>query len=93
MTGHRFQVDDRVRVRTDDRPGHHRIPGYCRDAVGRVVAVGAPQPLPDDVVAHRSPPRVQPVYAVCLDAAALFGTGDHVVLVDLWEDYLEEARR
>lgn len=93
MTGHRYGPADEVRVRSDERPGHHRIPGYCRGAVGNVVAVIGTQPLPDDVVAHRPQPRTQPVYTVRLEAADLFGAGDHTVLVDLWEDYLEAVAR
>lgn len=79
---------DLVRVRHTDRRGHHRVPGYCRGAEGRVVAVGPARPLPDDVVAGAEGPRTQPVHTVRFDAASLLGEGDHDVVVDLWREYL-----
>ena len=38
-----------------------------------------------------TPPRVETVYSVRFPAAALWGSGTHWVVVDLWESYLEEA--
>lgn len=88
MTVARYALGDLVRIQADERAGHHRIPGYTRGRVGRIVAVGRPWPLPDDVVARRDEPRIQPVYTVKLAADALFEGRAHVVHVDLWEDYL-----
>ena len=35
--------------------------------------------------------RAEPVYAVRFNAAELWGSGSHSVILDLWESYLEEA--
>ena len=34
-----FKPGDRVRVRTEDKPGHVRTPGYVRGKTGRVESV------------------------------------------------------
>ncbi|MQA01207.1 MAG: nitrile hydratase subunit beta [Streptosporangiales bacterium] len=91
MTGRGYQPGQRIRIRGEERHGHHRVPRYSRGATGHVVAVHGPGPLPDDVVAQRPEPRVQPIYTVRVPAHTLFGAGDHVVHLDLWEDYLEAA--
>jgi Nitrile hydratase beta subunit len=83
-----LSLGDTVRVRHADRRGHHRIPGYCRGAVGRVVAVGPASPLPDDVVARAGDPRMQCVYTVRFQAASMLGEGDHEIIIDLWREYL-----
>jgi len=47
-------------------------------------------PLPDDRARGlRADP--EPVYTVRFAARDLFGEGEHVVTVDLWQSYLEEA--
>ena len=87
----RFPPGSRVRARTAD-PGHHtRLPRYLRGQTGEVVAVAAPEPLPDDVARGRPEPRVERVYAVRFRGADLWGSGSHTVTADLWECYLEEA--
>lgn len=73
-------------------PGHHtRLPRYVRGHLGEVVEAEGEQPLPDDVARGIDPPRVETVYAVRFPAAELWGAGEHAVIVDLWESYLEEA--
>lgn len=48
-------------------------------------------PLSDDLARGlSSDPR--PVYAVQFAASDLFGTGDHLVTLDLWADYLTPVR-
>lgn len=91
MTGQAYRPGQRIRIRGEERPGHHRVPGYSRGATGYVVAVHSPCPLPDDVVSQRPQPRVQPLYTVRVPARTLFGAGEHAVHLDLWEDYLEAA--
>jgi hypothetical protein len=83
-----LRLGDLVRVRHTDRRGHHRVPGYCRGAEGRVVVVGRASPLPDDVVAGAGGARMQPVYTVRFRAASLLGEGDHDIFIDLWREYL-----
>jgi nitrile hydratase beta subunit-like protein len=94
MTTDRFAAGDRVRTRATDPAGHTRLPRYARGAVGVVVERAGRHPLADDR-AHGLAPEPQAVYHVRFPAAELFGTGDHTVTVELWEDYLtpiEEAR-
>lgn len=38
-------------------------------------------------------PRVEPVYTVAFAAGDLWGEGGHEVTVDLWESYIERARK
>jgi nitrile hydratase subunit beta len=45
--------------------------------------------LPDASVAGLA--TTETCYAVRFAAADLFGSGDHMVTVDLWESYLERA--
>ncbi len=85
----RFSAGDRVRVRADDPPVHHRAPRYVRGRSGVVVEPEGRHALPDDVVAGREDPQPRMVYAVRFAAADLWGAGDHAVTVDLWEPYLE----
>lgn len=89
----RFPPGTQVRARTVDPEHHTRLPRYLRGHVGEVVAARGAWPLPDDVARGRADPRVETVYAVRFGAAELWGTGDHTVTADLWECYLEGARR
>ena len=86
----RFAAGSRVRARTADPDGHTRLPRYARGHIGEVVAVRAAWQLPDDAV--RGVSSIEPVYAVCFTAAELWGSGNHSVVLDMWESYLEEAR-
>jgi hypothetical protein len=86
----RFAPGDRVRTRAHDPAGHTRLPRYARGAVGTVVEPAGRHPLADDR-ARGLRTEAQPVYHVRFPAVELFGSGDHSVTVELWEDYLEEA--
>jgi len=85
----RFAAGARVRARTADHDGHTRLPRYARGHIGEVVEVRATWQLPDEAV--RGVFRAEPVYVVRFDAAELWGSGSHSVILDLWESYLEEA--
>lgn len=86
----RFGPGDRVRARTADVDGHTRLPRYVRGAVGTVVERAGEHPLADARARGRDP-EPHAVHHVRFSAADLFGAGDHAVVVELWEDYLEEA--
>lgn len=86
----RFGPGSRVRTRRVDPPHHTRLPRYARAAVGTVLEVEGRHPLADDR-ARGLPAELQPVYTVSFDAAQLFGAGDHVVMLALFESYLEES--
>jgi nitrile hydratase subunit beta len=85
----RFAEGARARARGADPDGHTRLPRYARGHIGQVVEVRATWQLPDEAV--RGVVHAEPVYAVRFDAAELWGSGSHTVMLDLWESYLEEA--
>ncbi len=83
-----FAPGDRIRTRVADPPGHTRLPRYARGARGEIVGTAGHHPLADDRArGWEGPP--QAVYQVRFPAAQLFGAGDHRVVVELWESYLE----
>jgi hypothetical protein len=86
----RFVPGDRVVTSRTDPAHHTRLPRYARGAVGTVVESQGRHPLPDDNARGVVTPP-QPVYAVRFTARELFGAGDHVVVVDLWQSYLSPA--
>jgi hypothetical protein len=88
----RFRPGDLVRTRAVDPDGHSRLPRYVRGAVGVVVEPAGHHPLADDRARGRDP-EPQAVHHVRFAAADLFGSGDHTVTVELWEDYLVEEER
>jgi hypothetical protein len=77
----------RVRTRATDPDGHTRLPRYARGAVGVLVERAGRHPLADDRARGRQT-EPQLVWHVRFAAADLFGSGDHTVTVELWEDYL-----
>jgi nitrile hydratase subunit beta len=85
----RFAPGARVRARAADPDGHTRLPRYARGHIGEVVEVRAIWQLPDEAV--RGVFRAEPVYAVRFNAAELWGSASHSVILDMWESYLEEA--
>lgn len=87
----RFAAGARVRTRRFDPPHHTRLPRYARGAVGTVVESEGRHPLADQR-ARGLPAEPETVYAVRFPARELFGEGDHCVILDLWESYLEEER-
>lgn len=90
-SGARYAVGDRVRVRRMRPAGHTRCPRYVRGATGVVEAIRGNDPLPD-IGPYKGP--VQPVYAVAFESEALFGPSEEgrwTVLLDLFEDYLEDT--
>lgn len=90
--GARFAVGDRVRTRAVDPPHHTRLPRYARGQVGEVVEVQGSWILADDRAQRVAEPRVETVYTVRFRADDLWGPpAGHLVQVELWESYLEEA--
>ena len=85
----RFTVGSRVRARPGDPDGHTRVPRYVRGHRGEIVGLHGEWKLPDTAV--RGTLLTEPVYAVRFSAADLWGHGQHSVIVELWESYLEEA--
>ena len=86
----RFRAGDRVVTRRTDPAHHTRLPRYARGAAGVVLEVEGSHPLADDR-SRNLPVDPEPVYSVRFEAAELFGTGDHAVVLAMWETYLEAA--
>jgi nitrile hydratase beta subunit len=82
-----FTEGQGVRVRRMRPAGHTRCPRYVRGVRGQIRAVLGDDTLPDDGE------TVEAVYSVAFESSDLWGpTSDEpafVVLVDLWESYLE----
>jgi hypothetical protein len=83
----RFGPGARVATSRCDPAHHTRLPRYVRGAIGTVVECHGRHALPDDN-ARGLPAQPMPVYTVSFDARDLFGDGDHVVTVDIWEQHL-----
>jgi len=85
-----FAMGDRVRTRNMNPPTHTRLPRYCRDKPGTIVAVHGAHVFPDSN-ARGEGENPQWLYAVRFEARDLFGddTTATAVHADLWEPYLE----
>lgn len=88
----RFAAGQRVRVRNPVTPGHTRVPRYIRRHFGTVVRHSCTWPHPTESAATGRHGQPEHVYAVSLDAAAVFGPdATHTLLIDIWERDLEDA--
>jgi hypothetical protein len=84
----RFAAGERVRTLAIDPAHHTRLPRYARGKTGIIVEREGSHQRPDE---HSRGLDVspEPVYAVRFAASELWADGDHSVVVDLWESYLE----
>jgi nitrile hydratase len=87
----RFADGQRVRVADRVTSGHTRVPRYVRRRVGTIVRRSCAWSHPTEAAASGRHGPMEHIYAVSFPAADLFGSGDHTVLVDVWERDLEEA--
>ncbi|WP_327355746.1 SH3-like domain-containing protein [Streptomyces sp. NBC_01304] len=85
----RYRPGTRVRTTHTDPPHHTRIPRYARGKQGVIVEPEGRHPLADIRSQGRDDAPVEAVYAVRFTARDLWGEGDHHVVLDLWESYLE----
>ena len=91
VTSSAFAVGEPVRVRRMRPEAHHRCPRYVRGVVGEVERVCGAAPVPG------SADDLECVYTVRFSSVDVFGdrSGDgeppYVLLIDLWERYLEAA--
>ena len=86
-----YSVGDRVRARNIHPPGHTRLPRYVRGREGVVDRIHGTHVFPD-TAAHHEGENPQPLYSVRFAARELWGpkaSGNDVLRIDLWEDYLE----
>jgi nitrile hydratase beta subunit len=73
-----FAIGDRVRVKNEYVPGHHRMLGYIRSKVGVVVGISPPYPFPDSA-GHGMQAPMEPTCDVRFRSC------------DLWPDISAEA--
>lgn len=88
----RFRAGDTVRTVDHDPPHHTRLPRYARGKRGTVVEAEGRVPL-SDLRSQGVDAPLEQVYAVRIPATDLWGVGDHDVVLDLFESYLEEDER
>ncbi len=92
MAPARFKLDDAVKTKRMNPSTHTRLPRYCRDKRGVIIAVHGAHVFPDtNAIGLGEQP--QWLYTVKFDAAELWGadTTASSVCVNLWEPYLEES--
>ncbi|MEV3992853.1 SH3-like domain-containing protein [Streptomyces sp. NPDC049837] len=87
----RFRAGDAVRTVHHDPPHHTRLPRYARGKTGTVVEPEGRAPLADAPAQGVEDAPLEQVYAVRFAARDLWGQGDHHVVLDLFESYLEDA--
>ena len=87
MTDQRFRPGEWVRTSRADPPHHTRVPRYARGALGTVIELQGRHPLPDNR-SRGLPSPPEPVYSVAFTATELFGEGEHLVTVDVWQSRL-----
>ena len=86
----RFAPGDRVRVKSEYVPGHHRMPGYIRGKCGVVVGESPAYPFPD-AHAHGVESQDEPTYDVRFKSEELWPNSSDPALihVGVFESYLE----
>ena len=88
----RFKAGDRVTVRGDYVPGHHRLPAYIRGKSGVVVSESPVYPFPD-AHAHGVQAADEPTYDVRFNTADLWPNAADAafVHVGVFQSYLMPA--
>ena len=88
----RFMVGDRVSVRADHVPGHHRLPAYIRGKPGVVVGESPAYPFPD-AHAHGVQAVDEPTYDVRFNTADLWPNSADAafVHVGVFQSYLKRS--
>ena len=90
-----FEPGQRVRVAARRHTGHHRTPGYVKGKTGHVERVHASYANPETRAYGTDGQPAQTLYLVGFDQQELWpeyrGTGRDLLLVDVFEHWLEEA--
>ena len=89
----RFEPGDRVRVLSEERPGHVRTPGYVRGKAGRVEAVLGEFRNPESLAYGDSGLPQRPLYKVSFRQLDLWegypGPAEDELYMDIYEQWLE----
>jgi nitrile hydratase subunit beta len=95
MMAARFEPGDRVRVLSEDRPGHVRSPGYVRGRTGRVESVLGEFRNPESLAYGETGLPERPLYKVSFRQTDLWddyaGLADDELTADIYEHWLEPA--
>jgi hypothetical protein len=93
VTPQRFRPGERVRVRSEDRPGHVRTPGYVRGKTGRVESVHGEFRNPETLAYGETGLPERPLYKVSFRQVDLWeeypGPADDELCMDIYEHWLE----
>ncbi len=88
-----FEPGNRVRVRTSEKPGHVRTPGYLKGKTGRVESVLGKFPNPEDLAYGLSGRPKRPLYKVSFRQADVWsdyeGPAEDRLYADVYEHWLE----
>ena len=88
-----FTVDQPIRVKELNPPGHIRLPRYTRGKAGVITSDNGVYVSQDtDTSGRRLDDFPQHVFTVRFRSRELWGTAGHdkdFIFVDMWEDYLE----
>jgi nitrile hydratase beta subunit-like protein len=93
MTPQRFGPGERVRVRSEERPGHIRTPSYVRGRMGRVESVLGEFRNPETLAYGETGLPERPLYKVSFRQVDLWeeypGPADDELCMDIYEHWLE----
>ena len=91
-----FEPGDRVLVRTADKPGHVRTPGYLRGRAGRIESVLGEFRNPEELAYGFTGEPERPLYKVGFRQADLWdgydGCDSDLLYADVYEQWLEPER-
>ena len=90
----RFKAGDRVRVRTEDRPGHIRTPFYIRGKTGWVERVHGEFLNPESLAFGGNGQPKRPLYLVGFHQQEVWDRYDSSrdkLFIDIFEHWLEPA--
>jgi hypothetical protein len=90
----KFKPGDRVRVRTDDRPGHIRTPWYIRGKTGWIERMYGEFLNPESLGHGGDGLPKRNLYLVAFHQADVWGVAQaprDKVLVDIYEHWLDPA--
>jgi hypothetical protein len=93
VTPQRYGPGERVRVRSEDTPGHVRTPRYVRGKMGRVESVLGEFRNPETLAYGETGLPERPLYKVSFRQVDLWeqypGPADDELYMDIYEHWLE----
>ena len=88
-----FEPGDHVRIRSSEKPGHVRTPGYLKGKPGWVESVFGEFPNPEELAYGFSGLPERPLYKVGFRQTDLWdgyeGSDDDYLYADVYEHWLE----